>query len=268
MKDEYTRTSLTEVIKDCGYEVAIMDYKHGYRKEDLIYPYDMDDCVIPYTTINLGRHLKGYFGSYLNEEELKFNNYYSKLKIHPSKWVNGDFLLTTFYDFENNFFKYRDFFNNDQLFIRPNSGSKLFTGLPITGYDSFISETNSLRQLSGVEDSSIILVSTAKNIREEYRFVIAGNSVISGSLYQINGEHYEQQFYTSEAYELATEVASISDKPVDVFTCDIAKMDGGAVKIIEINSFNCAGLYHCDPWKTIKEVSNYIESQYDELNNI
>jgi hypothetical protein len=267
MRDGYTRASLMEVINDCGYEVKLMEYKSSLRKEDLVYPYDIDDCVIPYTTINLGKHLKGYFGSYLDEEELRFHNYYSKLKIHPDKWVNGNFVITTFFDFESNFDKFVKLFGTDQLFIRPNSGSKLFTGLPICGYEYLLSEANALRQLSGVIDNSLIIVSTVKEIKEEYRFVIAGNDVLTGSQYQLNGKHDEQGFYTSEAFNLANEVANAGEKPVGVFTCDIAKMSDGSVKIVEINSFNCAGLYYCDPWKTITGVSEYVEKQYEELNN-
>jgi hypothetical protein len=264
MSDEYIKTSLIEIIKECGKEVALMDYVPFYRKEDLKYPFDMDDCVIPYSTINLGKYLKGYYGSYLDEEELRFHNYFSKLKIDADLWLNGNFVLTTYYDFEQNFQKFVELFGTENLFIRPNSGSKLFTGVPIHGLNDLKYQSNCLRQLSGVMDNSLILVSTSKGIKNEFRFIIVGDKVIDGSQYLSDGVHDQKHFYTQDALKLAEKVAKCKEKPVEIFTCDIATMYDKSVKIVEINSFNCAGWYHCDPRKIVKEVSEYVEKRYKE----
>jgi hypothetical protein len=264
MKDEFRKVELISLIERLGYEAHLMQYIPFSRKEDIELPYDINDCVIPYSTINLGKHLKGYYGSYLDEEALKFNNYYSRIKLPPEDWVNGDFLMTTFYDFTENYEKYEKFFETKALFIRPNSGSKLFTGLPILSKSDMHYQANALRQLSGVLDESIIMVSTAKEIKEEFRFIVVGDEVIDGSRYSLNGEHTELHFYTTAALELAIKVAKTPNKPVEIFTCDVAEMGDGSVKIVELNSFNCAGWYHCDPTIIIDKVSKYVEKRYAE----
>jgi hypothetical protein len=264
MKDEFRKVELMALIERLGYEAHLMQYIPFSRKEDIVLPYDINDCVIPYSTINLGKHLKGYYGSYLNEDALKFNYYYSLIKLPYNFWVNGDFLMTTFFDFTENFEKYEKFFGTNKLFIRPNSGSKLFTGLPILGKSDMEYQSNALRQLSGVLDDSIIMVSTAKEIKEEFRFIIVGDEVIDGSRYNLNGEHTELHFYTTAAWELANKVAKSPNKPTEIFTCDIAEMGDGSIKIVELNSFNCAGWYHCDPEVIIKKVSEYVERRYAE----
>lgn len=256
--------SLTDVIDSLGYEYTAMDYVPFSRKEDITFPYDFDDCVIPYSTINFGKFLKPYYGSFLDEESLKFHNYHSKLQMSNDVWVNGDFIITTFYDFELNFDKYANLFQTNKLFIRPNSGSKLFTGLPITGIDDLQYQSNALRQLSGVVDNSLIMVSTGKVIKEEYRFIVAGKNIIDGSQYSLMGDHNERHFYTTEAYNLADKVAKSGRTPTEVFTCDIAKMADGSVKIVELNSFNCAGWYACEPEKIIKGVSEYVQMLYNK----
>jgi len=262
MSNEFRKIELVSLIEDMGYECTLMQYIPFSRKEDIQYPYDFNDCVIPYSTINLGKHLKPYFGSFLDEEALKFHNYHSKLQLSNDLWVNGDFIITTFYDFETNFGKYEDLFQTNKLFIRPNSGSKLFTGLPIHGIDDLLYQSNALRQLSGVVDNSLIMVSSSKQIKEEYRFIVAGDKIIDGSQYSLMGDHNERHFYTIEAFNLAEKVVKSHRSPTEVYTCDIAKMGDGSVRIVELNSFNCAGWYACDPEKVIKGVSDYVETLY------
>jgi hypothetical protein len=268
MDGEFKKIELSKVIESLGHEVTVLDHIPFCRKEDINFPYDMDDCVIPYTAISVGKHLKGYFGSFFNEEELKFHNYHSKLQLPNDLWVNGDFVITTFADFEYDFQKYVSLFQTDKLFIRPNSGSKLFTGLPIYGKSDLDYQINALRQLSGAMDNSLIMVSKAKQIREEYRFILTGREVVDGSQYSLMGDHIERHFYTSEALALAKKVAGTGKTPTEVCTCDIAKMADGSVKIVEINSFNCAGWYLCDPELVVKKVSEYTRSLYDELYSI
>jgi hypothetical protein len=246
MKDEFRKVELMALIERLGYEATLMNYIPFSRKEDIVLPYDINDC------------------SYLDEEALRFNRYYSTIKLPADLWVNGDFLMTTFYDFTENFEKYEKFFGTKALFIRPNSGSKLFTGLPILSKSDMEYQSNALRQLSGVMDDSIIMVSSAKEIKEEFRFIIVGNEVIDGSRYSLNGEHTEAHFYTTAALDLATKVAKTPGKPTEIFTCDVAEMGDGSMKIVELNSFNCAGWYHCDPEIVIKKVSEYVEKRYIE----
>lgn len=259
--------NLANIINDLGYDVSVMEYvpfknSHDYEVEA---KFDFNDCVIVYGTIELVRKLS-YYGIFLNEERLQFNSYYGDLGLHHSNYLNDDFIMTPFADFKNNFKKYTDIFNTDALFIRPNSGSKLFTGMSISSIN-FAHEMNSLQYLSGVTDRSLILISKEKKIYDEVRFIVVGNEIVDGSRYKHKFVKIEDKKYDSSLRELAETVVKCKDKPEELFTIDIASTDNGP-KIIELNSFSSAGWYACDPELIVKKASKYVEDKYKEEYNI
>lgn len=258
---------IVKAISSCGFEYSYMDYVPFYRTEDLVFPYDTNDCVIPYTTINLGKYLKRYYGSFLDYDSLKFSNYYAKVKISKDLWLNNDFILTNFYDFKINYSKYQRIFNSEALFVRPDSGMKLFTGFVINNERESISEINALEQLSGVVNENIIFICKPKKILKEFRFIIAGKNIIDGSLYNSNGILLKDNWYPNEAYQLAQYTAmkifESKEQFLKLCTCDIAQVDDNEYKIIEINSFNSAGWYACNKEKVVQGVSMFIENEYN-----
>jgi len=256
---------LEQVIKECGYDVTIIDYHKALSSESR-YPYDLNDIVIPRTTIAAQRLFTQYFGSYYSDKDFQFSNYYSLLNIDKSLWLNNDFILTTWNDLQSNYKKYKRLLNSESFFIRPNSGSKAFTGFVIQDHNHFVEEINFINQTSKLSPESLLVLSSVKNINEEYRFIICDNEIIDGSQYgwDENEKYAVQHFYPHEAYELANIVANADGKPSSIFVCDIAKVNE-IFQVIELNCFNCSGWYKCDPYKIITKVSDFVEKQYKEI---
>lgn len=256
-----SQENLPHILKDLGYDCKIMQYIPFNNIDDYELPYPYDDCVIVYGTIELVRKLP-YYGIYLNQERLKFSTYYANLKLSSKYYLNADFIMAPFFDIKTNFDKYTKIFNSDALFIRPNSGSKLFTGMSIS-YSNFEYEINSLEHLSGVSDESLIIISKEKRIYDEVRFIVIGNEIVDGSRYKSNMKKKEDKIFDPAMRQLAEIVASCKDVPEDLYTVDIAMTDDGP-KIIELNSFSSAGWYACDAKTIIHKASKYIENKFKE----
>ena len=59
-------------------------------------------------------------------------------------------------------------------------------------------------------------------------------------------------------YDFAQKMADIY-QPDFAYTLDLVIDVKGNVKLLELNSFSCAGLYACDMEKIVKSVSNMVE---------
>lgn len=255
--------NLKQLIEQHGHECAEIKYIPFSRLSDYQKPFDNNDCVIVYGTIEFVRIFRSeYFGAFLNEKNLEWHNYYANSEFDKNHYLNNDFILTTFSEIKNRFDKYSQLFNTSKLFIRPNSGAKLFTGLPLNLYN-YYDKLNALEQLSGAVNSSLILVCKQKSILDESRFIIVGDEVVAGSRYNINGIHKEDINYSKEALELANIVAKSSNKPEEIFTCDVAMTNHGP-KIVELNSFSSAGWYACDANIIIDKVSSFVLDMYNK----
>src|SRR5690606_23783656 len=109
---------------------------------------------------------------------------------------------------------------NGKFFIRPDSPFKTFTGyLLYPGI--FTNEINSLFQLSAATAETLVCIASAKDIDNEYRFVIVNGEVITGSDYSWDENHVPQPIYPDECLALAELVAKNEWQPDVAYTCDV-----------------------------------------------
>lgn len=183
----------------------------------------------------------------LRLDNYQCSNYY--LEIPRKKLLNSDFLLLPWWKLENSgegLFKY---FGCDRLFIRPNSGEKLFTGTTV-GNKWFSKELEIIQDLpsSNFDVQDLVLISSAKEVYEEVRFLMQGKNVISyGSTDNIWG--FDLPSYTKLA-------ESNRYFPDHFYTIDIGMTKDGP-KIVELNSFVSAGLYEMDYSLVVKAVEDF-----------
>lgn len=181
----------------------------------------------------------GAFGKTTN---MNCNVYYNQI---PNDWLlNGDHVIVTFgylKQFTNRLF---NIFDTDRLFIRPVSGFKTFTGMVITTTNSEF-ELNASMQLTSVTAETMVIVAKARDLKGEFRFVIADRKVVTGSEYRWDNILDVRADYPEQCRDLAQKVADLQWQPDSAYTCDVALTEHGP-KVIEINSFSCAGLYACD----------------------
>src|SRR5690606_27025884 len=124
--------------------------------------------------------------------------------------------------------------DDDTIFIRPDSGGKIFTGrllykesldhdLDYIGYDT-------------IPESEMVVISSPRNIKAEWRFVVADNKVIAGSQYRRGGQKSISDQVDPKALKLAGEIASIGYQPARIYTMDICQTLYGHFYLLEINS--------------------------------
>lgn len=158
--------------------------------------------------------------------------------------LNDDFIFLPFGVIKNNF-------KSGEVFIRPNSGFKTFSG--------HVLKLEELIKLN-IEDNILCLISSVKNIIAEYRFIIVGKQVVSGSSYLPDEFIVKSE---EEVYIFAqTVVDNLKKFPDDMWTLDIAMTNKG-FKIIETNSITTSGWYACDIEKTCKSIEEFIENDED-----
>lgn len=179
----------------------------------------------------------------------------------------GDFLLNSdnygLYPFGDlnriKYHLYRNFGEDDAIFIRPNDGKKSFTGKLVKKeeYDKDIEGFG----FYGMGNEELVLVSTPKNVVNEWRFFIAEGKVITGSLYKENGKTIRKSEIKKEAEELASKVCGMYI-PDSVWTLDICETEQGNFYVLEIGCASCSGLYACDTDKIVETINKVATKEY------
>jgi hypothetical protein len=132
------------------------------------------------------------------------------------------------------------------LFVRPNVNAKTFTGQCLP-YAQWEDRCAGLDQTSSVMPTTTVIVAAQQPILGEFRFVVAGGAVVAGSEYTWEGRLDVRRDWPAECYALAQHVAErgCGWTPDSVYVVDVALTPSGP-RVVELNSFCCAGLYACD----------------------
>lgn len=187
-------------------------------------------------------------------EKYDCSHYYNHL--NEGSLLNDDFIMLPWGFLKAQKLKiFQAFPRVDSLFIRPNSGRKVFTGTTLTKkwFDKEIDIIGSLPS-SSVQNSDLVLISSVKDIISEYRVVVHEEAGIIDSV-KYEGE--DQEYVNHVAGEFLTTKhlkfpAYLLDFHPDVlYTIDVAFLSDGTTRVVELNSFNSAGLYGLDIGKQL-----------------
>lgn len=256
---KHNHEDLYSIVRRHGYNAIVKSYR-PFADDNKVNEIKDDDCAIVYGTVNFVRANRHIFGNYFNSNEYNMTSYRSK--YHDCKWIN-DGVFTTWIELIKNYSKYCDIFKTDKLFVRPNSGEKTFTGLVLTR-DTLNHQVNGTQQLTGVMNDTIVFVSKAKTINEEYRFFIVNQQPVAWSTYMVNHEHHERSTVPAFAMEFARDFAKHNTDPPIVL--DVGRV-GDEFGAIEINCVNSSGFYRCDVNNIVKYVSFYVSEQWGDTFN-
>jgi hypothetical protein len=182
---------------------------------------------------------------------LDCNVYYNYI---PREWLlNGKNIVTTFGQFYRNPNYFYQLLNTEELFIRPMSGFKTFTGF-VANIDEISYELNASMQLTSVTPETYIMLAVVKQINSEFRFLIVNGEVVDGSMYRLANKRNIQNTYPEGAFKLAHHMSQLPWQPDAAYTCDVASTPNGFL-IIELNSFACAGMYGMNKSKVIDAIN-------------
>ena len=150
-------------------------------------------------------------------------------------------------------FLFDTFGREGQIFIRPDSTLKLFTG-QIACRDTYERDLEFMAFYEFPVES-LVVVSSPKSIAAEWRFVVARGEVIAGSQYRRGPETFLSPDIPLEARRLAEQVAAVGYAPDPVWTMDICQTEYGICHLLEIGCFSFANLYACDRDAVVEAVS-------------
>lgn len=225
------RNAKTEDNSPLFYNVVDTDYIPKTNKN-----------IVPRGTIDfiekIEKHTKE---KYITLDNYTCSNYYSYYK---ELLLNYDYIILPWAELEYKKEIIFKCFDTDELFIRPNSGRKIFTGTSLTKkwWDKELKVIANLPS-SNIKSTDLVLISSYKNIGDEYRVLLHNDKVIDFTCYTENLENLKIQNIL--------DAFVIPYWPDKYWTMDLCVYNNWP-RIIEINSFNSAGLYNMDYDKIIK----------------
>lgn len=253
--------TIYDVFKELGIDYYVTKYVPFADTQDYG-PYEDGDSVILYGTIGFIKKCNKTFspGAYGYTANRQCNVYMTNV---PHDWfLNSDYIMLTWGDLKARWKSIYELLGAYEIFIRPMSGDKSFTGQAIF-YSDFITEANSTQQLTSVTNETIVMIARSKKqeIKGEFRFVVGAGEIIAGSEYRWDGNLDIRRDYPQECFDMADKVARLPWQLDTVYTCDVALMADGTSKIVELNGFASAGWYACDPKQIIKKVTEIAEAE-------
>ena len=141
--------------------------------------------------------------------------------------------------------------SGEEKFIRPSQDAKVFTGKKFTEtkWNDFVAQTLESAEISPLNQSTKIQITTPKKIYKEARIWIVGGQVITSSYYFFHGNIDFEETVDIDGILFAEEMANIY-QVAEAFVMDICLTTEGW-KIVEINCVNSAGLYQADVEKLV-----------------
>jgi len=277
---------LIETLKRKGIEYHVLKYipfDDDLPKRCLDI-YGPKECVIFYGSLNFGRKLMKLPwtpGVYLKNKEFECSMYYPYIKGHLLHYQ--DYMMMPYGDLSEHKDTIYRHFREDQVFMRPNSGMKQFTGMIVHKDDFF--DCIKLAGFYDVEPELLVLISRVEPLEKEWRFVIVNGEPICGSLYRdwsspekitpgtvtrdyvLMNSHSVWEGADDVDGRLAREVAYKAAQrynPDRCWTVDVAKTIYGTHAVLEIGCFSCAGLYGMDLDIVVDKVSEEAVKEWKE----
>lgn len=141
---------------------------------------------------------------------------------------------------------------HDFVFVRPDSPLKPFSGR-VLGCDQI-----SLAALDHgfyYDNPEIeVVVAPVQRIGLEWRFVVVGNEVVTGSGYIADGRLATLDRADERIWKFAVEIADQLPPPEAVYVMDICESESG-LRLLELNPFSGADLYACDGNEVVREIA-------------
>lgn len=280
-QDEDSYKKLAQEVTKQGMEVSIIPCVQEEMKKyidqrcDAIVTNDASHIVQPIivqASMNTVRYIQKQRPQYIPGPWTTWKNYdcTNYYPIFGEALLNEDYVLLPRSDvarlIDRLFNKIGD---GNNLFIRPNSGYKYFTG-------QLLHKSTWMRDWDWIESftsrDTLLVLSSPKQIKQEFRFIVANDKIITGSTYNKIVDSYQQIFKDNSAWVLTQALLNdmpYSYSPDPIFVIDTCIDENNKHSIVELNSFSCAGLYNCDLEIIVTEASKIAINDFkDSLNNI
>jgi hypothetical protein len=145
----------------------------------------------------------------------------------------------------------------ESVFVRPDSPLKPFTGRVLRRAQISLA---ALDHGFYYDDPEIpVVVAPVRHVAREWRYVVAGQRVISGSAYVADGRTAAGADPAGAPWQFAIEVAQQLPSPDPVYVLDVCETDAG-LRLLELNPFSGADLYACPGSDVVRHVAAVVRS--------
>jgi hypothetical protein len=260
---------LVAEIKRQGMRVEIASYLGTHDSRTYLDLFDKDDCVVYYGSLNFAAQVQRQApwvpGVYHNKPAYDCSRYYPALVKYDL--LNSNYVMLPYGDIK----RQKDFLLDEIgscrcVFIRPCTGSKVFTGKLIC--DTHFDKDVDYLGYYGISDSEMCVIARPYLVEAEWRFVAAKGRIIAGSQYRADFKSDVKADYPQEAFALARCVAESEYDPDPVWCIDICRTKSRNYYLLEIGCFSCAGLYACDLEPIVREVSVTAVEKWQEVYDV
>jgi len=254
---------MENAVTKLGHEAILYQYvPYKFNKEQILpINHKTDEPILVYGSIQfikICQKLTNWIPcAWCNWEDLRCSSYISKLNhsIHQEyAYISlGEFLKDKDRLFKT-FGSPNSLYNKDlDLFVKSDTNDKCIAGEKISL--SMFEDWKSYIFCYEPALNHLLLISKPYKISSEWRCVVAGDVFITGSQYRRGGEVEISPDCTGEVIEFVKERAKELKDISPIFCIDVGQLDTGELKVIEIGSFNCAGLYDCNIEAIVNEAS-------------
>jgi hypothetical protein len=248
-------TELADTAAELGFEVKRCDHRNHFNTYWPDY-FSKEECVVTQTSIQSARSIMKYMpdwfpGPWYKEEKFKCNYYYP---FFGDYLFNDRYMMLPAGDVLRRVDDIFGWFGvDDCVFMRPTGGAKSFTG-EIFKREEF-EKMWDIRKSYGTMPHDVVVISTPKTIKSEYRYVIGDMEIIASSHYKGKKVSFPNPFVREV-------LKNVRYEPDRVWCLDIALDSDYNPWVLEVGSFSVSGLYECDKKDIILKVS---EIAYDEF---
>lgn len=252
--------SIQEAALELGHRVYKTKYIPFSILPDTEVPFDDGECVVTHGTVQFCRQIEKYYARmwtptmYFNANVKSFSKFAAYL---GEDLLNDDFIILPY----GEFIRRRDLGAWYKCFIKPESGMKEFTGQVIHKRNG-IDDIDKLSPHNQIDPDTLCVVSIAKEIKAEFRYVICEKEVITGSEYRWDNILDVRRDTHPLCDKMANKTAKSDWQADTVYVCDVAlyqdSNDFDIAKVIELNAFSSSGLYACDTYKIVEAVSRAV----------
>jgi hypothetical protein len=250
---------LAAEVRRQGMECRFVTYREVVKGPVPVPP---GSCAIVYGTYPTVRHAmlrSGWTpGGWCSPENLDCATYYRHF---------GSFLLNRRYEILPGVTAIREkqrlfdeFGCDGEVFARPTSVHKLFVGrlISVSDFETALAPTR-------YDPETLVVIAEPQSIGREWRLVVAGNEVVSGSQYANAGVKSVVATCPDNVLGFAREMlATVSWRPDGMFMLDVCESDGG-LRLVELNSFSCSWLYACDFAPVVERASNLAAQDWEPV---
>jgi hypothetical protein len=135
---------------------------------------------------------------------------------------------------------------NKMIFIKPNSGNKIFTGFSCEITENYQANIENYLKFSSIEPETLCCISEHVELEEiEWRFWIAERKIIAFSPYSWN-ENPPLYAPPKDVFELAEKMTKNPWQPDYVYVVDFCITQNGKAMLLEINAASTSGVYEAN----------------------